>query len=238
MKQLLLICLMMVSACEPAHAFGRKSPGAYNPSTSSTHPSPGPSAFAIPSPSPLVVASPLPAASPLPLARIMLGTITGAQAGEIEMVHMGITIANRTLDSSCYLQWVGAAHYTENNGLTGQQIATLQATQVNKVDVEMYYENNRVVGFEYDPYDGVVHMNRKFVNTPYMVADNILHEDRGHGLGFHHYGTFSTSEPYGANYAFEGCTKQQMLARGSRASKAYRPPGIRIQVRHKKVKHG
>lgn len=190
-------------------------------------PAPIPSFTVTPQPSTIPVTPPSPVPAPSPM-RIQLGNIEGDEPGEIEMVHAGILIANRMLDNPCYKQWVSAARYTETNGLTSPQVYARQSTQINKVDVELYYENNRVVGFEYDPYDGVVHMNRKFVNTPSMVADNILHEDRGHGLGFHHYGAFSTSVPYGANYAYEGCSEQQQLARGARP---HRPKGLRIEVR-------
>lgn len=150
------------------------------------------------------------------------------------MVRAGVALANAMLDRACFKQWVLAASYTESNGLTSAQILDKVVTQPSSVDVEMYYENNRVVGFEYDPFDGMVHMNRKFVDTASMVADNLEHEDRGHSLGFHHYGKFSTSVPYGMNYAYEGCSQQQMMR--LKGNKVYRPPGLRIEVRHKRPK--
>lgn len=209
-----------------AHAMGHRAPGLIPAPAASTSPLPAPSPSPSASPGGLVPALP----PPVTRDRIQVPNITGAQPGEIEMVHMGVRLANEMLDKPCFRQWVGAATYSETNGLTSAQILDLITTQVSAVNVELYYENNRTVGFEYDPFDGVVHMNRKWVHTPDMVADNLEHEDRGHSLGFHHYGKFSTSVPYGMNYAYEGCSQQQQRARGS---KAYRPPGLRIEVRHR-----
>lgn len=169
--------------------------------------------------------------------RITIGKVTGATSEETAMIAAGARIANLVLDSPCFKQWILAASYTENEGLTQQQIFDRVTVQPSAVDVEMYtgdWRTNHVyktVGYENDPFDGVVHMNRYFVNSAFMVADNLIHEDRGHSLGFHHYGVHSTSEPYGMNYAFEGCYQQQMQAKGA---KTYRPPGIRLEIRHRR----
>jgi hypothetical protein len=65
-----------------------------------------------------------------------------------------------------------------------------------------------------------------------MVADNLIHEAEGHSQGFHHYQVMSTSQPYGMNYAYEGCSHaQEMQAPGA---PAFKPPGIRIKVRRKR----
>lgn len=194
-------------------------------------PQPAASAIVTPEPSPSFTVNPEPSTIPAPAGLIQVGTITGATDAEVAMIRTGVELANQMLAKPCFKQWVLAAHYTENNGLTQQQIYDRITTVPSSVDVEMYYQNNRVVGFEYDPFDGVVHMNRKFVNIGSMAADNLMHEDRGHSLGFHHYGTFSTSVPYGMNYAYEGCSQpQEQRARGA---KPYRPKGLRIEVRHK-----
>ena len=65
------------------------------------------------------------------------------------------------------------------------------------------------IGYEADPPDGVVHMNRFFVHSAYMVADNLVHEGEGHSQGFRHDHNKATSEPYGMNLAFEACAPQE-----------------------------
>jgi hypothetical protein len=182
---------------------------------------------------------PNPTVSPWPEQLIEVEQIAGATDAEVKMIDEGVALANKMLKTACFKQWVLAANYTENNGLTQAQIFDLMTTKPSRVNVEIYtgtWKANHVsktVGYENDPYDGWVHMNRYFVNSAYMVADNLIHEDRGHGLGFHHYGAHYTSEPYGANLAYEGCSNQMMQAKGA---KNFKPPGIRLEIR--KVKKG
>ena len=142
---------------------------------------------------------------------IRVGTITGARDSEMQMIVDGITLANKILATDCYRQFILNAHFTETNDLTQTEIYDLMKNTPVVVDIEMYrggFKANhldKTVGYETDPYDGVVHMNRYFVNTPEMVADNVIHEGEGHSLGFHHYGVKATSVPYGTNQAFEAC---------------------------------
>lgn len=185
----------------------------------------------------------MPSVVPIPVvtngAMINIGTITGATDAEKIMITEGVKLANRMLTTACYKQWILAASYTEDNGLSDAEILDLVTTKPTHIDIEMYtgdwWANHKAktVGYENDPFDNVVHMNRYFVNSAYMVGDNVIHEDRGHSLGFHHFGNHSTSEPYGQNYAYEGCSNQMQQARGA---KAYKPPGIRIEIRKKKGK--
>lgn len=154
------------------------------------------------------------------------------------MIAEGVAVLNHTLASRCYKQWVLAARYTENNNLTQAQIWDLMVRNPVSVDVEMYmgdYKANHIyktVGYENDPSDGVVHMNRYFVNTAEKAGDNLDHEAEGHSQLFRHDHVFSTSDPYGQNYAFEGCLHaQQQQARGG---KRFKPPGIRLEIRHVK----
>lgn len=213
---------------------------AQNPS-----PSPSPSLVSPPSPSPLPLpsASPsaVPAPSPTPTApSISVGTISGATDAEVQMIAQGAQLANQKLAGACFKQWILAAKYTENNGLTQQQIWDLMVSHPVSVDVEMYtgtWSANHIaktIGFENDPWDGIVHMNRYFVNSAFMVADNLWHEAEGHSQGFHHYGVKSSSDPYGMNYAGEGCSQSQQQQK--RGGKPYKPPGIRLEIRHKKKK--
>lgn len=177
------------------------------------------------------------AAGPSTGERISIRNISGATAAELTMIQDGLKLANAALKKNCFKQWVLAAHYTENKNLSQQQIFDLVTGTPVVVDVDMYtgtFKANHIsktVGYENDPYDGVVHMNRYFVNSASMVADNLLHEAEGHSQGFTHYQTHSTSQPYGMNYAYEGCSQQQMQAKGG---KLYRPPGLRLEIRSSK----
>lgn len=195
-------------------------------------------------PSPVVLASPTPLISPTPAPAvtgpiISVRKITGASFAEIKMIGEGVALVNQKISSYCFKEWVTAASYTENNGLTSTQIFDLIARNPVMVDVEMYMGDwranhiDKTIGFEYDPFDGVVHINRYFVKTAYMVGDNLVHEGEGHSQGFHHYQVHSTSQPYGMNYAYEGCSNQQQQVRGA---PAYKPPGIKIEIRKKKKK--
>lgn len=218
---LMTFCLVMATCLPKAHGMGH----AHAPST--------PVAIT-PSPSPVVSPSALPSIN---TPQVTVGTITGATPAEMQMIAEGVKLANDKLASECFKQWVNAAHYTETNGMTQAEIWALMSTHLVSADVEMYtgsYKANhvwRTIGYENDPYDGVVHMNRYFVNSAYMVADNLVHEIEGHSQGFHHYGTKATSDPYGMNYAYEGCSNQQQQAPGA---PAYKPPGIRLEMRHRK----
>lgn len=231
----LLLCLLL-STCEPAHAFGRKSHPAPSPV-----PSASPSTVPVSDPDPIPDPDTYPVSNPSPqppkAPRVSVGTITGATPAEVIMIKQGVDLANKVLAAPCFKQWVLAARYTENNGLTQAQIWDVILRHDKTVDVEMYtgtWKANHVwktVGYENDPFDGVVHMNRYFVNTPFMVADNLWHEHKGHSPGFHHYLAHATSQPYGMNYAGEGCSNQQQQMGGA---KAYKPPGIRLEIRHVK----
>ena len=139
-----------------------------------------------------------------------VGEITGATDAELVMIADGVALANLTMASSCFEDAVLSASWTETEGLSQAQIYDKLCSGTVTVDVEMYlgswYQNNvsKTVGYENEP--GKVHMNRYFVDSAYMVADNLVHEAEGHSQGFSHYGVKSTSVPYGLNEAFEACS--------------------------------
>ncbi len=199
-------------------------------------PEPVPTVTASPSPAPTVSPSPVPTDAP----RLTVNKISGASKAEEKMIRDALVIANKALLSPCYKQWVEAAKYTENQDLSQKEIYKKISTEPVTVNVEMYtgtwYANHvsKTVGYENVPYDGVVHMNRYFVNTASKAADNLLHEAEGHSQGFTHYQVKSTSEPYGMNYAYEGCSQPQLMQ--AKGGKPYRPPGIRLEIRKKKDK--
>lgn len=244
---ILLSAFVMASLLQlpAAHGAGRKQYVA-----PVVEPTPEPASSPQPEPSPS--AGPwhiLPILVPTP--RISVTEVHGAQSQqEYAMVQEGIVLANKMLDNYCFQEWVTAATYTENNNLSQQEIFELIKTHPVTLEVELYtgtwWENHKTktIGYENDPFDGVVHMNRYFVNRSsdladgkpvgYMVADNLIHEAEGHSQGFHHYQVYATSVPYGLNYAFEGCSQaQQQQMPGAHA---FKPPGIRIAIRHRKPK--
>ena len=141
---------------------------------------------------------------------ILVGEITGATDDEVIMIQEGIALANTTMATPCFKEFVLAASWTETEGLTQEQIYEKLASGPVQVNIDMFmgtWVQNHVyktIGYEDEP--GTVHMNRYFVDTPYMVASNAIHEAEGHSQGFSHYGVKSTSVPYGLNDAFEACS--------------------------------
>lgn len=144
---------------------------------------------------------------------VAVAKITGATGDEPKMVADGVALANATMRTACFRDHVLSASWTETGGLTQAQIWDKLCKGTITVDVDLYmgswYQNHvtHTVGYENEP--GVVHMNRYYVNTAYMVADNIIHEAEGHSQGFTHYGVKATSVPYGLNAAFEACSSEK-----------------------------
>lgn len=144
---------------------------------------------------------------------VAVAKLTGATGDEPKMVADGIALANATMRTACFRDHVLSAAWTETGGLTQAQIWEKLCKGTITVDVDLYtgswYQNHvtHTVGYENEP--GVVHMNRYYVNTAYMVADNVIHEAEGHSQGFTHYGVKATSVPYGLNGAFEDCSPEK-----------------------------
>ncbi len=140
---------------------------------------------------------------------IIVKATTGTIGDEQAMIAAGVALANATMKTACFRDFVLAAKWTETEGLTQAQIWQKLCSGPVSVSVEMYlgsaYQNyvTKTIGYEDEP--GEVHMNRFFVDTAYEVASNIIHEAEGHTQGFSHYGVKSTSVPYGLNDAFEAC---------------------------------
>jgi hypothetical protein len=141
---------------------------------------------------------------------LIVGKLTGNTMAEVKMVADGVVLANDTMKTPCFKAAVLSAKWTETNGLTQAQIWDKLCSGPVTVNVDIYtgswYENNisKTIGYENEP--GTVHVNRYFVDTAYMVADNLIHEGEGHSQGFSHYGVKATSVPYGLNHAFEACS--------------------------------
>ncbi len=141
---------------------------------------------------------------------LVVDDITGATTAELTMIRDGVALANETMKTKCFKDFVLSASWTETNGLTQAQIYEKLCSVVVTIDVEMFmgtwYQNNvsKTIGYENEP--GKVYMNRYFVDTAYDVANNLVHEAEGHSQGFSHYGVKATSVPYGLNDAFEACS--------------------------------
>lgn len=168
---------------------------------------------------PIVQASPTPASStptPMPPARpidgvpsMALDKLKGAYGTEIDMVKRSFAEANDIMKTPCFMNKILGADFTEDNGLTNQQIYNLLASGVKKVNAEMYdgswWENYVYKTMGYDIGDGTVYMNRFYADTTAIVRSLITHEGEGHGNGFHHYQAHSTSVPYQLNDFIEDC---------------------------------
>lgn len=163
------------------------------------------------------VPSPTPSALPLK-PTIQMGTLTGATATEKDMVAKGVAYANTVAASDCFKTQVLKGKYYEVFTDTPQKIwENINSKSPLKINFDIYtgswWENHvdKTIGYENEP--GLVHMNRYFVNTAYMVGDNAMHEGFGHSVGYTHYvkSTMLSSEPYQMNHFYEICFSQLKL---------------------------
>lgn len=135
--------------------------------------------------------------------------ITNAIGSELQIIQDGEKLVNKVMQSDCFKTQVLSQTYTESLSLSPSGIYAWLSSRIVEVYVDMYtgsWAANHVyhtIGYENEP--GVVHMNRYFVKTAYMVADNLIHEGEGHSQGFSHYGIKATSVPYRMNQIFEAC---------------------------------
>ncbi len=133
---------------------------------------------------------------------------------EEDMVADGMVLANAIVGSECFKSGVLAANFTERNGLDNKGIYDLIRKKETPVNIKLYTGSwkanhvSRTIGYEKVPFDGWTYMNRYFVDTPYMVAQNIVHEALGHSNGFHHYKYKPSSVPYTLGTIFKKCYKE------------------------------
>lgn len=162
-----------------------------------------------PTPAPVVVipepASQVPIEIKRP--RIEIKSIRGATAQEIVMIEKGFEMANLVLASDWFKGRVLSAVFTETNGLTNQQIYDKLASDPIRVDVEMFtgtrWQNYVSKTMGYDIGDGVVYMNRFYVEDAETVGSLSTHEGEGHGQNFRHDFVKATSVPYQWNDLIE-----------------------------------
>lgn len=147
--------------------------------------------------------------------KVSLGEITGASSKEIEMVKKATDYDNQVLQSECAKKAVMNASFTERNiGDTKAQLSNPEIWDLLvkhpitfKVNIftGSWWQNHISKTMGYDIGDGVVYMNRYYVDDAKTIGSLILHEAEGHGQGFHHYGVMATSIPYKWNDFFDLC---------------------------------
>lgn len=137
---------------------------------------------------------------------------------EEALIDHGILLANDVMATPCFAEYLLAASLTESNpnepardAWSPKKVWDFLVSRQVTVNVAMFsgsLKQNHVwhtIGLEDDASPGVVQMNRYYVKTAYMVADNVIHEAEGHLQGFRHNYYKPTSVPYTLNAAFEKC---------------------------------
>jgi hypothetical protein len=141
---------------------------------------------------------------------------TYARAEEKPMIARGVALANKVMATPCFKDYILHARLTEcdppdksSEGVWNHLVANQVTVNVAMFDGSwMQNHCSHTIGLEDDAQLGVVQMNRHFVNTAEMVADNLIHEAEGHVQGYHHYHHKPTSVPYTLNAAFGACVTQ------------------------------
>jgi hypothetical protein len=135
------------------------------------------------------------------------GPINARDDAEMKIATQGFQIANAVLLSDCFRQGVLAAPMTHTRDQSQQQIYDAMTGPAVPLSVVLYDGGNRhgTVGYENSGEPGIVHMNRFYVHSAYMVADNLLHE-AAHTRGYIHKSSKEAeSVPYTMNRIFEAC---------------------------------
>jgi hypothetical protein len=144
------------------------------------------------------------------------GANNAESKAEAQIVEQGFELANAVLLSDCFRQGVVGSSMTHTRNRTPAAIyESMTALPAERLRIDFYYKaagprpfGTRVVGWDRPSDPDLVHMNRAFVNTPFMVADNLLHE-AAHARGYRHKSaTEYSSVPYTMNRIFEGCARK------------------------------
>jgi len=117
--------------------------------------------------------------------------------GEWYKLHRAVASMEHVLPSRCF------ANSMRGQGVSEHWINAL-ATSKRPIDVEFYFENNRVVGWTNPDSDNLIRLNRKFHDGfgICMQASNLAHEVL-HLEGFRHF----VDAAYATNQAFAGCCR-------------------------------
>jgi hypothetical protein len=119
----------------------------------------------------------------------------------------GFALANAVLLSDCFRKGVFEAPMTHTDGQSPQQVYGTMTDGVRPLEIEFYDGGtaHRTIGSEDPRWPGIVRMNRHYVKSVYMVADNLLHE-AAHVRGYIHISSKEAeSVPYTMNRIFEAC---------------------------------
>jgi hypothetical protein len=135
------------------------------------------------------------------------GRVNARNDAEQAMATQGFALANAVLLSDCFQQGVLEAPMTHTDGQLPGQIYMTMTDGVRRLEIEFYDGGtaHHTVGSEDPRRPGIVRMNRHYVNSAYMVADNLLHE-AAHVRGYIHKSSKEAeSVPYTMNRIFEAC---------------------------------
>jgi hypothetical protein len=133
---------------------------------------------------------------------------------ELVLVAKGVMRLNRVMASACFRDGVLAATFTETGGLSSAQVWARLVERKVVLRIAFYtggfWANHwhKTIGKENDATPGDVFANRYFIDSPYMVAFNLVHEGEGHTQGFRHDGVKRTSVPYTLERIFRACDRQ------------------------------
>ncbi len=138
---------------------------------------------------------------------IKIGDIKNATDNEVIMISDAVSLLRDILADPLFYDEVMAQEFTENNGLSNQEIYDLLCKNVLIANVSMFTGNWKqnfwwhTVGLDTE-YDNFVHANRFFVQDAATLASLIMHELL-HELGFSHRGVKYTSVNYTFNRIIE-----------------------------------
>jgi hypothetical protein len=135
------------------------------------------------------------------------GRVSARNDAEQAMASQGFALANAVLLSDCFKAGIIEAPMTHTNGQLPEQIYTTMTDGVRRLEIEFYDGGTKhhTVGSEDPRRPGIVRMNRHYVDSAYMVADNLLHE-AAHVRGYSHKSSKEAeSVPYTMNRIFEAC---------------------------------
>lgn len=164
-----------------------------------------------PSPTPSITAPPNPLPSPLPSGTpiFSIKTATGYSKAERERLNVAIDYANIILPSKCARDFMTKRALIQTNGKTRDQVMDDLLKAPYAFQLELYYANNRVVGFTNPAPYQIIHQNRKFYagSHPVDIASNLIHE-YSHKVGYDHSYNPNASRPYSVPYSLNAMTEE------------------------------
>lgn len=146
------------------------------------------------------------------------------------MVRHAFVVANKMLTSGCFRDELRKAKLTNTNGDSAKQVYEKLTSSPTKLTVELFngsfLQNHiwRTVGYEDERFPNTTFMNRYFVNSVSMAADNLLHE-AAHSRGYRHRNAKEfTSVPYTMNAIYDQCAPRLDSALGEQGTISEKVP--------------